>query len=212
MSALLDDPLPPRERARDARRQAILDIARDSFLSEGYASTSMSAIAARVGGSKGTLYNHFPSKEALFQAIMREECLTEAIAMTTLSHEGEIDEVLRRLGRHFVRFILSERAVALHRIVAAETGRFPELGRMFYEEGPARTIRVVAGFLHQRMDERRLRAADPEQAAQHLLALLKAGVHQMHLWGVGEPMGDAEIEAHVSGAVETFLHGYAVQA
>lgn len=211
MSALLDTPC-PRERARDARRHAILEIASASFMEEGYAATSMSAIAARVGGSKGTLYNYFPSKEALFQAVMREECSAEAIAMTSLSQEGEIGEVLCELGRRFVRFILSDRAVRMHRIVAAESERFPEVGRLFYEEGPERTIQTVAGFLSRRMDERRLRAADPERAAQHLLALLKSAVHQQHLWGMGEAMDDAGIERHVAAAVETFLHGYAVVA
>ena len=215
MSALADtlEAAPPlRERARDTRRQAILEIARESFLTEGYAATSMSAIASRLGGSKGTLYNYFRSKEELFQAIMREECSSEAIAMASLSQDGEIGEVLRRLGRNFVRFILSDRAVGLHRIVAAETVRFPEVGRMFYEEGPVRTTAIVSAFLAQRMDECRLRSADPRLAAQQLCALLKSSIHQMHLWGVAPAMGEAEIEAHVSAAVETFLHGYAVEA
>ena len=200
---------PARERARDARRKAILAIARDTFLSEGYAATSMSAIAAKLGGSKGTLYNYFPSKEELFEAMMREECAAENIAMTSLPLEGEIDGVLRSLGAAFVRFILSSKAVGIHRIVAAETSRFPELGRMFYEEGPRRTIAVVSGFLADRMAEGRLRRADPERAAQHLMALLKSGVHQMFLWGIAPPMNDAEVDLHVASAVETFLHGYA---
>ncbi len=200
---------PARERARDARRKAILDIARDTFLAEGYAATSMSAIAARLGGSKGTLYNYFRSKEELFEAMMREECAAETVAMTSLALEGEIDVVLRALGGAFVRFILSSKAVGIHRIVAAETSRFPELGRMFYEEGPRRTITVVAGFLAARMAEGRLRRTDPERAAQHLMALLKSGVHQMFLWGIAPPMDDAEVDAHVEVAVETFLHGYA---
>ena len=55
-------PACPRTLARDARRQAILDIARESFVTDGFAATSMSAIAVRLGGSKGTLYNYFRSK------------------------------------------------------------------------------------------------------------------------------------------------------
>ncbi|MGH6965637.1 MAG: TetR/AcrR family transcriptional regulator, partial [Phenylobacterium sp.] len=44
---------------RDARREAILDVAQEVFLEEGFANASMSTIAARLGGSKGTLYNYF---------------------------------------------------------------------------------------------------------------------------------------------------------
>ncbi len=57
---------------RDERRQAMVAIASDVFMEEGYAATSMSAIAARLGGSKGTLYNYFRSKAALFTAVVEE--------------------------------------------------------------------------------------------------------------------------------------------
>src|SRR5271170_7231779 len=59
---------------RDARREAILEVARQVFFEEGYAAASMSTIAARLGGSKGTLYNYFKSKEELFAAYIRETC------------------------------------------------------------------------------------------------------------------------------------------
>lgn len=54
----------------EAKRQAILAVARESFTRHGFETTSMSAIASEVGGSKATLYNHFSSKEALFEAVM----------------------------------------------------------------------------------------------------------------------------------------------
>src|ERR1700748_881544 len=59
---------------RDSRREAILDVATEVFLEVGYSCASMSAIAARVGGSKGTLYNYFKSKEELFEAFVRRSC------------------------------------------------------------------------------------------------------------------------------------------
>ena len=58
----------------DTRRQAILEVAREVFLQEGYAAASMSVIAARVGGSKAPLYSYFPSKEQLFGARIWAEC------------------------------------------------------------------------------------------------------------------------------------------
>jgi AcrR family transcriptional regulator len=53
---------------RDAKRDTIIEVARQVFFEEGYAAASMSTIAARLGGSKGTLYNYFKSKEELFEA------------------------------------------------------------------------------------------------------------------------------------------------
>src|SRR4051812_22630064 len=60
---------------RDARREAILDVAQEVFLEEGFAAASMSTIAARLGGSKGTLYNYFKSKDDLFNAYVERRCL-----------------------------------------------------------------------------------------------------------------------------------------
>ena len=63
----------PAKKARggDAeRRSAIMDCAEDIFLEEGFQAASMSAIAARLGGSKGTLYNYFESKEELYAAVI----------------------------------------------------------------------------------------------------------------------------------------------
>ena len=64
----------PRRGRGDGRRQAILDAADEIFLEAGFQAASMAAIAARVGGSKGTLYNYFPSKEDLFLACVSRHC------------------------------------------------------------------------------------------------------------------------------------------
>jgi len=59
---------------RDLKRDMILSIAQEVFLEEGYAAASMSTIAARLGGSKGTLYNYFRSKAELFVAVIQNLC------------------------------------------------------------------------------------------------------------------------------------------
>src|ERR1035437_7744928 len=64
----------PRAPTRDERRENILKVAREVFFEQGFAAASMSTIAARLGGSKGTLYNYFKSKEELFAAYVRDEC------------------------------------------------------------------------------------------------------------------------------------------
>ena len=64
----------------EAKRQAILDIAKATFIEQGYSNTSMSEIASRVGGSKATLYNYFSSKEDIFAAVM------EASAADKIAH------------------------------------------------------------------------------------------------------------------------------
>ena len=52
------------------RRKAFIDAAREAFFANGYAGTTMSSIASKVGGSKTTLWSYFPSKEELFEAVV----------------------------------------------------------------------------------------------------------------------------------------------
>ena len=92
-----------RTAARDTRRLGIVEVAREVFMAEGFADASMSAIAARVGGSKGTLYNYFPSKEGLFAAVIQDACdRKQATLFDSLNVEGEtVEAVLSTVGRRY---------------------------------------------------------------------------------------------------------------
>lgn len=195
----------------EARRSDILRIAGEVFLEQGYGAASMSAIAARVGGSKGTLYNHFRSKEALFGAFVTEACAAEAAhAFDFSDHDGKVEGALRRAGARFLRFVLSDRVIAVHRVVIAEGGRFPELGRNFYEVGPREGMARMAAFLEAEAQAGRLRPLDPQRAAEQFLELCKAGLQQRRLWGVMERPTEAEMAANVEAALGLFLAYYGV--
>lgn len=200
----------PTRRRGEARREEILRIAQDVFLAEGYAAASMSAIAARVGGSKGTLYNHFRSKEELFAAFVDHACGVEVATAFDFSNlsADDLEGRLRQAGRRFVRFVLSDTAAAVHRVVIAECGRFPELGRAFFEAGPRVNLLRLASFLEGEMAAGRLRRADPHKAAEHFLELVRAGLHQRRMWNVGGEPTDTEIDANVEAGLEVFLAAY----
>src|SRR3546814_13671240 len=67
---MIPDSTPALDDAAAARRKAFVDAARDLFFANGYAGTTMSSIASKVGGSKTTLWTYFPSKEELFAAVV----------------------------------------------------------------------------------------------------------------------------------------------
>ncbi len=192
----------------DVRRDAILRIARSAFLEDGYAATSMSAIAARLGGSKGTLYNYFRSKDELFVAFMREVCMKEADEAFSLEgYDGDIRAALHRVGVLFVRVCLSETVAAVHRLVIAEGTRFPELGRAFYEAGPRKSLRVMTAFFEREAGAGRLRTLDAARAASQFLELCKGGLNTRRLW-TGEEVAPEEIDATVASAVTVFMAAY----
>lgn len=70
-----------RERMHEAREQAILDAAQRLLVERGYAATSMDDLAAAVGASKATLYQHFPTKEDVAVAVISREMNRGADAM-----------------------------------------------------------------------------------------------------------------------------------
>jgi len=100
----------------DAKRRAILDVASEVFLAQGYAATSMSEIAATLGGSKGTLYNYFRSKEELFSAFITDTCQGPAMAifdqLPTADDGKSMRDNLVDFGTDFLSFILSPRLIA----------------------------------------------------------------------------------------------------
>ena len=199
-----------RDERRDERRDAILDVARDCFLSLGYAATSMSAIAARLGGSKGTLYNYFKNKEELFAAMMERQCAHLQEALFDMASAGDNPrQRLTHYGRNFLETLMSPQPLAIHRLVVAESDRFPELGRAFFESGPRLVMARMGDYLADLMDQGVLRRADPLIAAQHFKDLAMSGVYNMRLWGVIDDLTAEEYDEQIERGVDTFLRAYA---
>jgi len=194
---------------REDRREAILDVARDCFLAEGFASTSMSTIAARLGGSKGTLYNYFKSKEELFAAMMQRICgELQATLFDVGPDAGDAEARLTHFARGFLAHLMTPETIAIQRVVVSESERFPELGRVFYDSGPKIVLGRIGEYLEELMDAGRLRRTDPLVAAQHFKDLAISGIYWPRLWGVASAPTPAEVDAQVTRAVDTFLRAY----
>lgn len=195
----------------DQRRRAILNVAGDAFRQDGYAATSMSSIAARLGGSKGTLYNYFRSKEELFVAFMEDVCGEDVIPLFERlpGPDGDLRDGLIDFGCGFFRFIVGEPRVSIYRVIIAEAGRFPELGRIFYESGPRIGEIRLGDYFGGLMDRGVLRRADPTLVGRHFKELCMSGLHQMRLMGVVGELSDGEVAEMVTAGVEAFLRAYA---
>jgi AcrR family transcriptional regulator len=203
-----------RGRGADAdRRAAILDCAEAVFLEFGFQAASMSAIAAKLGGSKGTLYNYFPSKEELFVACVSRHCEGVRDQMSTLFAEGaDIRETLTRMGERFVAVVSSEDVVRKFRLVVGEAERSPEIARAFYETGPQAGSALLATYLETAMDQGALTRTDPVRAARYFIGLCTNWLSKARLCNV-TPEPDAEtIASDVKEAVRIFLAAYGARA
>ncbi len=197
---------------REDRRDAILDVARECFTAEGYGATSMSTIAARLGGSKGTLYNDFKSKEELFEAFVRRSCMRLSSQLNSFPEEGDPRERLLRISEAFINHLMAPETMAIHRLVVGEGERFPELARLFYEAGPRVGLPRTAETLRRLMDAGVLRRSDPVMAAHHLKDLSLSGLFYLRLWGIIPDPTAAERRRQAETAVDTFLRAYAPEA
>ena len=206
----LAEPITERPSKRDSRREGILDMACEVFLAEGFAAASMSSIAAKVGGSKGTLYNYFKSKEELFAACVTRHCVWQSEAMFSILVDGlDLRTALNRIGRNYLTLVLSERNLAMFRLVVAESARDAEIGRLFYESGPRRGRRRLAEFLEERAGRGELKFDEAENAAQAFIDLSKNRLMTLRLCNYGPEPNPKQIEAEVKSAVDTFLKIYA---
>ncbi|WP_256869152.1 TetR/AcrR family transcriptional regulator [Sphingobium lactosutens] len=188
----------------------ILTVAQRYFLDHGYAGTTMSGIAAALGGSKGTLWNHFPSKEQLFAAVLSRVARAYQAQLSQILDPGDdLAATLQRACLSLINKVTSPDAIALHRVIISESGRFPELSQIFFELAPGNTRSLLARFLDGAMARGQLRQADARDAARALMALCTAGSHQQLLMGQIMTPDPAQMETDAIFAVDLFLRAYA---
>jgi len=202
-------PLTRREARREERREAILDVAARYFLEHGYAATTMSGIAAALGGSKGTLWSYYASKELLFADVL-ERVTSEFRAQLSLALNPDepVETGLRQFCSRYLARLTHPDGLALHRLVMGEVSRFPEVGRIFYERAPRRVHELLATFLERAMERGELRRADPLEASQFLTALCMARSHLKLLTGVAPVLSPDAAEADAEAAIDVFLRAY----
>lgn len=164
----------PRQRRKEARPAELLEAALDTFRAKGFAGTRMEDIASRAGVSKGTIYLYFPSKEAIFEALVRNNLLPviERLQVAMAAEPGPATARLGMLVKAFARATADPRLVALPRLVLAEAGNFPDMARFYREQVVGRGLALVAGILEQGMEAGEFRRTDPLVTARLFLAPL----------------------------------------
>ena len=193
----------------EAKRQAILAAASEVFTAVGFERASMSDIRARIGGSKATLYNYFPSKEKLFFEVMHQ-AKTHELEETVRALNADADDLKQELlhfGQRFLSVLYSPEAMAIRHLAIAESRR-SESGKMSFEGAILPLETQVAEFLKGVMKRGQLRTADAQIAAIHLLSLIESEFMQRGLLGVLKPVKPETIKGAVRRAVEVFLSGY----
>ena len=151
--------------------EQILKGAMQEFLAHGYAGTSMDRVAAAARVSKATVYSHFGDKEGLFAALV--ERLAKQRFQILFNAEppvGEAKIVLPQLAATLLNQVIEDTEyLTFMRVIVAESGRFPNLAKIFIRHI---TQPVLEKLVHYLASHPELNIPDPEAAARIFLGAL----------------------------------------
>ena len=197
----------------DRKRAAITEAATALFLRDGYRGTSMEEIAGAAGVSKQTVYKQFAHKEQLFSHVVQalvsqaSDPVHEAVRKVDLA--AEVDVELRAIARRQLELVLQPTLMQLRRLVIAEARHFPELGKVFFDQGPRRAIDALAATFGHLAERGVLKIDDPKAAAtQFNWLLMGEPLNRAMLLGLEEPPPARELDRWATTAVDTFLAAF----
>ncbi|KIN72390.1 TetR/AcrR family transcriptional regulator [Sulfitobacter guttiformis] len=135
----------PTVRTEQETRALLLTAAADVFLSEGYAGTSIEAVARRAGMSTRTIYKTVSNKASLFRLVADNALETGIAHLDTSSDATSVEGALFALSRAYADLVLSNAGVLNARAVFAEQSQFPE-----FRENYLSSIKTVADAFDRR--------------------------------------------------------------
>jgi AcrR family transcriptional regulator len=189
-------------------RERILDAATALFFTTGYGATTIEAVAKQARISKRTFYHRFDDKQALFGAVVHRTIdRLRPAPQVPLIDGADLQEILRHLAGLILDAALSAPGIALHRLIIAESARFPKLAAVVNEQGATQqAIKLIAGVLERESRTGRLTLDAPVFAAQQFLHMLISWP-QRRAMGLGKPMTSVELDAWADDVVNLFLNG-----
>ncbi|AWB08322.1 TetR/AcrR family transcriptional regulator (plasmid) [Azospirillum humicireducens] len=199
---------PSKEDAAETSNR-IIDTAAQLFAAQGFAATSIEQIASACNAGKDTIYRRFPSKTALFVAVV------ERLRTRTLnSLEAELDSAgghgdalarLKRVARWFLTVNLDPDMVALNRIALSEASLFGQDQRDPWEEDPImeRLIQLIRAAQEAGM----LTGGDPRMIASHMLHSIVFGPSNDAMLGRKTYAAKAAQDRFFEQAWTLFLNG-----
>ncbi|WP_336946983.1 TetR/AcrR family transcriptional regulator [Asaia sp. BMEF1] len=186
----------------NAKRRQILDGAEAIFLEFGYEGASMSQIACRAKVSKGTLYNHFENKAALFGAVIEDLSRSKFAPVLCQSDLSAVtcSEAFSQLAERFIRILLQPGPLRLYRIIVSEAPHFPDLADTFWRYGFGRTLNTLTQWVEYWIERKAIRADDPVFAAEQFMALCQTRLVQRKRFELPIDTSDEQIR-FVAGRV-----------
>ncbi len=202
-----DAPPPYHQRIAQEKRALIGAAATALFLEQGYDRTSLAQIAESSGVSRATLFKQFPSKAALFDAIVTASW--SAAEVEDPPPTGDVTDGLRLIGHRYADLLGRPQMADLFRIVIAELPRFPELADAQFSQGKMPYFESVRSYLLAEHEAGTVRIEDVDLAATQFLGMISNYVFWPKLLVPGWEVSAERVTEVVGEAVRTLAARYA---
>lgn len=188
------------------RKAKILAAATKLFLSQGYGETSIDAIVEKSGGSKATLYSYYPTKADLFRAVV--DSIVTSQEGPELASFDNVRDTLVDFAEHRLGIVFSSNHRALMRLIIAERERFPDIARMYYEQGPLHSHIVLRDYFEVLIDKGVLDIRSADEACEFFRGMLMHQRYIEQLYLDASPLSAEEIGVKARHVVDRFLEAY----
>jgi TetR/AcrR family transcriptional regulator, regulator of autoinduction and epiphytic fitness len=181
-------------------RRAIISAALAEFLERGFANATMDAVARRAGVAKGTPYRYFPTKEALFEGVVRQEIAGALVDVNSANRApGEyVGAFLRRTLLPAMRVVETRGRGAIARLVLTEGVRFPVLVEIYRREMFDPLLNQLKELVREARKEGELTSDTLVEHPELLIAPIWYGIIHNGLLDRSQPLDIGDLfEAHL---------------
>jgi TetR/AcrR family transcriptional repressor of mexJK operon len=197
-----------RSRLSEERVDRLLEVAAEVFAENGYERASVGEMAERADASKATFYRRFGTKEALLMAVVSRQVQgLETNLASLMRPELGTSEALTTFATTMLEVVLSDQVLSSYRVVTMEALRFPELGKMYYDNGVGKIAKLFADYLSRQTEKRSLKVTYPQIAAEQFIDAVVGLPRLRAALGIGR-LSNGEKAQRIAIAVEAFLMAY----
>ena len=195
------------QRRKDSRPGEIIEAAFDLFAERGFSNTKMDEIAQKAGISKGSIYNYFKSKEAIFEVVVTEDIIpmVDKIENVIASNQESPDKLISCLIHGLIAHTQGTRLELIPKLIVSESGNFPELAKFYVEQVVKRVRGIMETVIQRGIKQNLYINCDPKIAARLLLAPI---IHEQ-IWRCTliEDENTHDFELFIDTHLKIFLHG-----
>jgi len=136
--------------------------------------------------------------------MVRVSCeeMTQAFAQAIKANDPE--KALRAMAKLFVDVVFTPDKLAMHRILLAEIPRFPDLGRVYYQSGPAIIRKFLADYFTEQNRRGSLKVDDPQIAAEQFISMVTSNRLRVDV-GVDPMPSDVVKQRYIDNAVNLIM-------